>query len=219
MRTSNGRSRVRQLPRVSEQGFTLAEMMTTVALLSILAGLAYPLYLGYFEKARIKRTIAEIRYFDRSIDAYEIAFESLPATLQEAGAPWDIRDPWGTPYQYWLTASAGNSGGGSGDDGGPCPGKSEDSKHKSGGACPGKAGESGGGGKGSGKGAGGGSDGDGPSGPQRSYMDRNPVNLDYDLFSHGPDRLSGPPLESEYGQDDIIRLDLGSFVGMAKDYF
>jgi len=207
-------------PGGGEAGYTLVELMTTVTLLAILAGLALPIYNGYLEKARIKRTIAEIYMFAKAIDLFEFDVGVLPTTLEQAGVMAGIRDPWGSPYQYSAIASSsnGNSGGGSGG-GGDCPGKSGESQFKSGGECPGHSGESNAGGGNSNKGGGGqGSNGSSPSGPQRSYNGQSPVNPDYDLFSMGPDRKTALPLEGSPGEDDIIRLDDGCFVGMAKDW-
>jgi general secretion pathway protein G len=212
-------SRAVRHPHGGEAGYTLIEMMTTVTLLAILAALALPFYNGYLEKARIKRTIAEIYMFAKAIDLFEFDVGVLPTTLEQAGVMAGVRDPWGIPYQYSAIASSsnGNSGGGSGG-GGDCPGKSGESQFKSGGECPGHSGESNsGGGKGNSGGGGQGSNGS-SSGPQRSYNGQSPVNLDYDLFSMGPDRKTALPLEGSPGEDDIIRLDDGCFVGMAKDW-
>ena len=57
-----------------------------------------------------------------------------------------------------------------------------------------------------------------PPGQVRKYRQLNPINTDYDLFSMGPDGKSAPPLQGKPGQDDIIRLDNGDFVGQVLDY-
>lgn len=80
-------------------GFTLMELMIVVAIIAILGGLAVPAYLSYLEKARIARSIAEIRHIEKSVRLYYVSNEKYPITLAEAGVN-DIRDPWGTPYQY-----------------------------------------------------------------------------------------------------------------------
>jgi general secretion pathway protein G len=51
------------------------------------------------DKARIARSIAEIRHIEKSIKVYSITNEKYPLTLAEAGVA-NILDPWGTPYQY-----------------------------------------------------------------------------------------------------------------------
>jgi prepilin-type N-terminal cleavage/methylation domain-containing protein len=104
-----------------QQGFTIIELMIAVAIVGALAGLAIPNYLGYLDKARLTRCIAEIRYIERAIDSYEAANESLPNTLVEVGAG-DMVDPWGNPYEYLniaaLTLPGGGGGGGNGGGGG-----------------------------------------------------------------------------------------------------
>ena len=90
--------------------------MIAVAIVGALAGLAIPNYLGYLDKARLTRCIAEIRYIERAIDSYEAANESLPNTLAEVGAG-DMVDPWGNPYAYLNIAAMTLPGSGSG--GGP----------------------------------------------------------------------------------------------------
>ncbi len=98
-----------------QQGFTIIELMIAVTIVGALAGLAIPNYLGYLDKARLARCIAEIRYIERAIDSYEAANESLPNTLAEVGAG-DMVDPWGNPYEYLniaaLAPCRGRGGGG-----------------------------------------------------------------------------------------------------------
>jgi len=50
--------------------------------------------------------------------------------------------------------------------------------------------------------------------------DRNlvPINTDFDLYSMGPDGKSAGPLTAAFSQDDVVRANNGSFVGVAKDY-
>lgn len=80
-------------------GFTLMELMLVVAIIGILGGVAVPAYLGYLEKARVARSIAEIRYIEKSVKLFYATAESYPLTLAEIGAD-NISDPWGMPYQY-----------------------------------------------------------------------------------------------------------------------
>lgn len=50
--------------------------------------------------------------------------------------------------------------------------------------------------------------------------DRNlvPINTDFDLYSMGPDGKSVGPLTAAFSQDDVVRANDGSFIGVAKDY-
>ena len=45
-----------------------------------------------------------------------------------------------------------------------------------------------------------------------------PLNGDYDLYSMGKDGDSVPPLTAKQSQDDIIRADGGSFIGLASQF-
>jgi general secretion pathway protein G len=96
-----------------QQGFTIIELMIAVTIVGALAGLAIPNYLGYLDKARLARCIAEIRYISRAVDSYKAANESLPNTLAEVGAG-EIVDPWGNPYEYLNIADLTPPGGGGG---------------------------------------------------------------------------------------------------------
>ena len=45
-----------------------------------------------------------------------------------------------------------------------------------------------------------------------------PLNSDYDLYSTGKDGQSASPLTAKASQDDIVRANDGSFVGLASNY-
>ena len=105
-----------------QQGFTIIELAIVMVIVGALAGLAVPTYLGYLDKARLARCIAEIRYISRAVDSYKAAYDVFPTTLAEAGAG-DIVDPWGNPYEYLniealsLPGNNGNAGGNAGGNG------------------------------------------------------------------------------------------------------
>ncbi|MCS6288292.1 MAG: prepilin-type N-terminal cleavage/methylation domain-containing protein [Nitrospira sp.] len=200
-----------------QQGFTIIELMFAVAIVGALAGLAIPNYLGYLDKARLARCIAEIRYIERAIDSYEAANESLPNTLAEVGAG-DMVDPWGNSYEYLNIAALTLPGGGGGN---------------------GNAGGNGGGGGGNGGGGGGGNGngggnktsywfepdsayaagaGNGSAGRPRKDRFLHPINSDYDLYSMGKDGESVEPLTAKKSHDDVIRANDGSFVGLAVEF-
>ncbi|HKY73488.1 MAG TPA: prepilin-type N-terminal cleavage/methylation domain-containing protein [Nitrospira sp.] len=87
------------MTRQCSKGFTLMELMVVVAIIGILGGIAVPSYLGYLDKARNARSIAEIRHIEKSVKLFYVNAERYPLTLAELGVD-NIRDPWGTPYQY-----------------------------------------------------------------------------------------------------------------------
>ncbi|MBW3534496.1 MAG: prepilin-type cleavage/methylation domain-containing protein [Gemmatimonadetes bacterium] len=45
-----------------------------------------------------------------------------------------------------------------------------------------------------------------------------PLNSDFDLFSMGRDGRSQSPLSAATSQDDVVRANDGSFVGLASEY-
>lgn len=80
-------------------GFTLVELLITIAIVGILSGIGIPLYAGYIEKAKIIRAVAEITTVSKSITAYNIDNGKYPQSLAEVGYV-SIIDPWGAQYRY-----------------------------------------------------------------------------------------------------------------------
>jgi general secretion pathway protein G len=54
--------------------------------------------------------------------------------------------------------------------------------------------------------------------PRRTDQFGVPLNINYDLYSMGPDRSSSPPITDAVSRDDIIRANEGRFVGAASHY-
>lgn len=207
-----------------QQGFTIVELAIVMVIVGALAGLAVPTYVGYLDKARLARCIAEIRYIERAVDSYEAAYDALPNTLAEVGAG-DIVDPWGNPYEF-LNIAALSLPGNNGNAGG----------NGNGGGGNGNAGGNGGGGGGNGNGGGNGGGkktsywfepdsayagqggGNGSKGKPRKERFLHPINSDYDLYSMGKDGESVEPLTAKKSHDDVIRANDGSFVGLAVEF-
>ena len=80
-------------------GFTLVEVMTTVVIMSILAGLAINKSKASIEQARIAKAIGDIRTLQAEVQGYEVAGQPLPLSLADIGRD-QLLDPWGRPYQY-----------------------------------------------------------------------------------------------------------------------
>jgi len=177
----------------ARRGYTILELMLVIALIGVVAGVAIVKYLGYVEKARVARAVAEILTISRSIDALVSDGEAeLPTSLAEVGAA-EMLDPWGNPYQYLKLLGelpAGMSGHGA-----ELPPV----------AAPGGGGPAGGGGQ-----------------PAIALARKDrflvPINSDYDLYSLGADGQSRPQLHSAVSRDDVIRARDGGYVGLAENF-
>ena len=78
-------------------GFTLIELMLTIAIIAILAAIANASYLSYRERVDFELTVADIKTIEQSIERYFVIHNKYPATLNEVSS---LVDPWGNPYQY-----------------------------------------------------------------------------------------------------------------------
>jgi len=83
----------------SVKGFSLIELMVCVCIISTLSAISMPYMRAYLYKAKIKRTILDIRTIEKDLCAYNIHYNTYPATLIAVGRH-TLKDPWGTPYQY-----------------------------------------------------------------------------------------------------------------------
>jgi len=234
--------------RTSSKGFTLIEIMMVVAIIGLLAGLAIPKFMGYVEKARVARAVAEIRDFETEIFAYYISNEKYPYSLTDLGRTFtNILDPWGNPYQYLLIDGTRVPGSGRSASNGGFSGVATAASGGSEGASwdslffgvawaappsPPPPPSGGGGGSPPSGGGGtppspppppsGGSGGSPPSGGGDAQPRKDrflvPINSDYDLYSVGPDGESTSALTAAQSRDDIIRASDGAYVGVAENF-
>ena len=189
-----------QSRRRTRAGFTLIEIMITVALVGILATVAGVNYTRVIQRARIARVISELHSISLVLDSFESDGGTLPIDL--LGIADTMRDPWGHSYRYLKIS--GNLPTGlaeSARSGLPqvsAPPASE----------PGAQGSDAGGGGG------------GAPAIADARKDRflAPINSDYDLYSVGPDGLTRPPLQNKDSRDDIIRAANGSYFGPAESF-
>ena len=144
------------------RGFTLLELMITIAISGTLAGIAIPIYTSQINKVRIFKAISDIKLIEDEIEAYRTGNGNIPASLDDIGRT-SLTDPWGNPYQYANHALI-------------------------------------------------------PPGKRRKFHGTVPINLEYDLFSMGPDGVFKPPLTALQSRDDIVRADDGRYVGPACEY-
>ena len=80
-------------------GFTLLELLSTIAIIGILASIAIPNYLSYRYKFKITRAVTDMKNIDKAIANYLIDNGSLPNSLDDLGIDLPL-DPWGRPYRY-----------------------------------------------------------------------------------------------------------------------
>jgi general secretion pathway protein G len=91
-------------------GFTLVELMISIAILGGLVTLAVPAYQEYREKVRITQAVTDITSIAFKIKAYYLDARVYPDNLATIGEGGKL-DPWGRPYEYLnLTAKKGNGG-------------------------------------------------------------------------------------------------------------
>ena len=88
-----------RIASVHRRGFTLVELILAVAIIAVLASIAFPAYNEYVERARVAQAKADITGIQSAISRYEVVHGSLPASLAAVGAS-GMTDPWGNPYQY-----------------------------------------------------------------------------------------------------------------------
>ncbi len=95
-----------QSSQQSVRGFTLVELLLTVAILGTLSAIAVPTYTNYIDRQRNSAAIADIREIELGIARFQAERGVPPNTLAQAGIPTKL-DPWGKPYQYLRLQFAG----------------------------------------------------------------------------------------------------------------
>lgn len=81
------------------KGFTLLELIMTIAILATLAAIGMSTYNYMIDEAKISRAVADIRNLQMQINTYELDYQKLPDSLADIGLE-NFRDPWDNPYQY-----------------------------------------------------------------------------------------------------------------------
>lgn len=220
-------------------GFTLIELMLAVAIIGIMSSLAIPNYVGFLEKARMAKTVAEMNGMAKEIQLYSVAEGQYPDSLGQIGLD-NRRDQWGNPYQY-LRINCTTQLYGMRDNIDPSHTGSEDLALPVSVALPpitthvslavdvgnrqgriylvaqGGNGNGGGGNGGGGNGNGNGGGGCGSGQPRKDHF-LHPINSDFDLYSMGKDGDSVAPLTAQKSRDDIIRANDGGYYGVASNF-
>lgn len=90
-------------------GFTLLEIMVTVALVGVLVAIALPSYQSYREKARTRQAASDIVTMGAVIKLRFQDDRAYPADLSVVNLQGKL-DPWGRPYVYYNVAANGRGG-------------------------------------------------------------------------------------------------------------
>jgi general secretion pathway protein G len=101
---------VRAGPRTSAAGFTLIELLIVTAITGTVAAMAIPAYSMALDRARVVRTIADVRSIGKTMEVAELLEGVLPTSLAQAGLA-DLVDPYGQPYVYLVIAGTTGKGG------------------------------------------------------------------------------------------------------------
>jgi general secretion pathway protein G len=87
------------------RGFSLIELMITIAIVALLTSIAVPTYRDQVRRANASQAVSDMSGIELAIEAYRVKNKDrLPARLEDIGKS-DLRDPWGRRYVYLeLTA-------------------------------------------------------------------------------------------------------------------
>jgi len=94
--------------RVKASGVSLLELLIAIAVLGIIAAIAYPAYKDYLLEAQIEIAKGDIAHIDQLIFRYRLNHTSYPENLNEI--PGIPLDPWDNPYQYLNIETAKGKG-------------------------------------------------------------------------------------------------------------
>lgn len=83
----------------SAQAFTLIELLMAIAVVAILAVIAFPMYSDYVERGKQAQAKNDIMAIEMLIGNYETDNRVLPSSLADINMASKL-DPWGNPYQY-----------------------------------------------------------------------------------------------------------------------
>jgi general secretion pathway protein G len=90
----------------SPGGFTIVELIISLAIIGTLTAIAVPSIQDHIYRANVARAVTEIRLLEKEIISFKTERGRYPGwredmleTLQEIGRD-NFLDPWGTPYQY-----------------------------------------------------------------------------------------------------------------------
>ena len=84
----------------NSKGFGLLELMLTLCIASLLMTVAFPMYDGYVQRARVARAVGDIGSLSIEIDTFRLSNrDRIPSSLADLPTPVPD-DPWGRPYVF-----------------------------------------------------------------------------------------------------------------------
>ena len=88
------------------RGFTLVELMITVAILFILAGIAIPLYSGYIREGHFTTIRSDMNGLRTSIEDYRLENATYVGATAEPGVSQFLADINGGSYTFSVSATS-----------------------------------------------------------------------------------------------------------------
>jgi len=82
-----------------DKGFTIAELLATMLIVSIRAGIALPGYADYRDRVDITIAMTDIQEIELAVERFRARYSRFPDSLEEINLDQKL-DPWGNPYQY-----------------------------------------------------------------------------------------------------------------------
>jgi general secretion pathway protein G len=82
-----------------KSGFTVIEMMLTVAIVAVLAVIANGSYAKYRERTQTLQAVSDIGSLEPLIGGYALDHNGYPDSLADIARD-TMKDPWGNPYRY-----------------------------------------------------------------------------------------------------------------------
>jgi general secretion pathway protein G len=107
LRLRHGTRRART--RRTNPGYTLIELMISIAICGTLGAIAIPQYSTFKNRAHVAVAISDIKNIGKVIALYNLENNQYPETLADINMQNKL-DPWGQPYVYLRIEGAANPG-------------------------------------------------------------------------------------------------------------